>query len=166
MVCMLARRSDEMRFPESPASVLRKSPVRVASQMSPLLSTATELMANSGPRGFDGSQLSPPLTETATMLLPAIATTLPATLMLTGTPTPGIDSCRQLSPESELISRALEVAANHLGPAISRTLTRAASSFAAAAWLGPFLADATSALPARRLRGIHLAAFNRSEKMP
>src|SRR5207344_2424409 len=120
--------------------------------------TATELMANSGSSGLDGSQLSPPLTETATMLLPAIATTLPATLMLTGTPIPGIDSCRQLSPESELISSALEVAANDLGPAISRTLTRAVISFAAA-WL--FLAGATSALPARALRGAHLAPFCR-----
>src|SRR5579864_9452555 len=143
MVCISARRSDEIFFHESPASVLRKSPVRAASQTSPLLSTATELMEKSASSVLVGSQLSPPLTETATMLWPAIATTLPATLMLTGTPIPGIDSCRQLSPESELTSRALEVAANHLGPAISSTLTRDARSFAAVR-LGLFLAVALS----------------------
>src|SRR5436305_7447536 len=102
MVCISARRSDETFFHESPASVLRKSPVRAASQTSPLLSTATELMEKSASRVLVGSQLSPPLTETATVLRPAIATILPATLILTGTPMLGSDSARHDVPESAL----------------------------------------------------------------
>src|SRR6185312_6958745 len=129
---MSARCSEGTCFQESPASVLRKSPVRAASQTSPVLSTATEFMEKPGSNVFVGSQLSPPLTETATLLRPAIATTLPATLMLTGTPMPGKDSDRHVTPESELTKSAVDVAANHLSAPNSRTVTRGASSGAIA----------------------------------
>ena len=56
-------------------------------------------------KGLVGSQLWPPLTETATALRPATATTLPETPMLTGPLTPGSVSRRQLSPEFELTNR-------------------------------------------------------------
>src|SRR5579864_3000088 len=160
MVCISARRSDEIFFHESPASVLRKSPVRAASQTSPLLSTATELMEKSASRVLVGSQLSPPLTETATALRPAIATTLPATLMLTGTPIPGSDSARQVAPESELTKSAVDVAANHLSEPNSRTVMRGASSLVAAARAGVFLSAAAACGFARgKSRGIHRDAF-------
>src|SRR5580698_10237100 len=112
-VRILASRSDKTRFHESPASVLRKSPPRAPSQMSPVLSTATELIPNSGSRGLEGNQLSPPLTETTTIFCPATATTLPATLMLPGTPIPGKDSCCQLAPAFAVTKRPDAVAAIH-----------------------------------------------------
>src|SRR5437899_12931786 len=152
---MLASRSHETCFHVSPASVLRNNPARAASQMSPRLSTATALMANSGSIGLDGNQLSPPFTETATVLRPAIATTLPATLMLMGTLEPASVSCRQLSPESVLTYRPVELAANQRSPANSKTLTRALSSFGTGGRGAFFFAAAGSAAPGRSvLRGV------------
>src|SRR5437868_4537048 len=160
---MLARRSEEIRFQESPASVLRNNPVRAASQISPLLSTATELMENSGSSGLLGSQLSPPLTETATIFLPVTATTLPATPMLTGTPTAGSDSCFHDSLESVLTNKPVEVAANHLSAASSRTLMRAVSSLEGVVRRGFFFGTA-SLPPESTLRGTHFDAFGLSTK--
>src|SRR6185312_3980180 len=156
---MSASRSDETFFHVSPASVLRKSPVRTASQTSPVLSTATELTEKSASSVFVGSQLSPPLTETATVLRPAIATTLPATLMLTGTPMPGNDSARHVTPESELTKSAFDVAANHLSAPSSRTVTRGASSFVVLAWAEVFLSIAACGFVVGRSRGIQRDAF-------
>src|SRR5438270_4114972 len=154
MVCISARRSDETFFQESPASVLRKSPVRAASQTSPLLSTATELMEKSASKVFVGSQLSPPLTETATVFRPAIATIFPATLMLTGTPMPGSDSARHVAPESELTKSALEAAANHFSAPSSKTVTRGAGSGSVVVWAEVFLSTTDCGLLTGRSRGI------------
>src|SRR5258707_15668974 len=121
--------------------------------------TATELMTNSAPSGCVGSQLSPPLTQTATALRPAIATILPATPMLTGAATPGSVSLRQVSPKSGLTNRAVAVAANHRLPVSSKTLMRVSISLGALGWTGFFFVAAPSLLTGvTGLRNRHLEA--------
>src|SRR5262245_7581565 len=110
---MLERRSEVIRFQESPASVLRKSPPRDASQISPVALIASALMTNSGSSGLvAGSQLSPPFTETVMALRLAMATILPETLMLVGAATPGRTSFCHEAPESVLTKNPVAVAAN------------------------------------------------------
>src|SRR5438309_9333476 len=166
MVWSSARCNDEIVFLESPASVLRNSPERAPSQTSPRLSMVTELMKKSASRVFVGSQLSPPLTETATVLRPAIAAILPATLMLTGTPMPGSDSGRHVAPESELTKSALEVAANHFSAPSSKTVTRGAGSGAVARRVEVFLSTATCGLVRGKSRDIQREPFGDNAKMP
>src|SRR5262249_34244501 len=126
---MLARRSVVIRFQESPASVLRKSPAREASQISPVASIASELMTNSGSSGLvAGSQLSPPFTETATALRLAIANILPETLMLVGAATPGTFSLCHEAPASVLTKNPVAVAANQRLSVTSSAVMRVFSS--------------------------------------
>src|SRR5215472_8886638 len=160
MLSMLESRNVVFFFQESPASVLRNKPARDANQMSPRASIATELMVNSGSRGFvAGSQLSPPLTETATALRFAIATILPATLMLVGPGTPGISSLTHVSPESTLEKRPVAVAANHRLSVTFRAVMRVFNSLAGVGRTG-FLTATTgrSAGLVTGVRAIHTDA--------
>src|SRR5215468_1448254 len=105
---IMSERRNETLFQESPASVLRYRAYCVAIQMSPLLSTASAPMANrSG--GFDGSQCSPPLTETARLFRPATTIIFSETLMATGLVMPGTFCLCQVSPESALKNKPAEV---------------------------------------------------------
>src|SRR5260370_21228328 len=91
----LARRSEKIRFQESPMSVLRNTPSRAASQMLPEDSTATELMLKSSYKDLGGSQLSPPLTDTASALRPAATPIRSAPAMLMTALRRGRSSARQ-----------------------------------------------------------------------
>src|ERR1051325_2702228 len=87
-------------------------------------------MSKSGSKGLQGSQLSPPFTETAIVLRPAAAIIFPATLMLAGSATPGRVSLRHVSPESGLENRPFAVEANHRPSATSNAVIRVFNSAA------------------------------------
>src|SRR5579859_420097 len=96
--------------------------------MSPLALTETELMRKSASKGRHGSQLSPPLTETAIVFRPATATIFPKALMLAGELTPGSASLRHVSPASELEKKPFAVAANQRSALLSSARIRVFNS--------------------------------------
>src|SRR6185312_9523018 len=125
MLTIFESRREITRFQVSPTSLLRNIPSRAASQMVPVVSTATELMTKSGASGFGVSQLSPPFTDTAMALRLAATSMFPDIARLLTYLRFGRSCLCQVSPASELTSKPDEVAAYHLLPASSRLLMRA-----------------------------------------
>src|SRR5579859_84316 len=125
--------------------------------MSPLTLTVTELIAKSDSNGRHGSQLSPPLTETAIVFRPATATIFPEALMLAGETTPGSTSFRHVSPESELEKNPFAVAANHRSALLSTARIRVFNSAAIELRSACRLPDAPF-LPASAVRAVHADA--------